>query len=133
MAGRHSHLNPVSVSSWRAPWWAATFPSRVDDTTLDTVSRSGPEVTSPSSQSPSSAPTSSPVNWRTPEAPIDASGTSTATRSASGSSASPRSAPTAAIRSASIAVTPGSSGLGNATVGKSGSGEDCSGTGWTSP
>ena len=58
---------------------------------------------------------------------------STATRSASGSRARPRSASTATIRAASRSVVPGSSGLGNATVGKSGSGTSCSATVWTSP
>ena len=53
----------------------------------------------------------------------------TATRSASGSTARPSWAPVAVIRAARRAVAPGSSGFGNETVGKSGSGCSCSAPG----
>ncbi len=46
----------MSVSAWAAPWASATRASSDDETTLETTSRPGPDVTSASSQSPSRAP-----------------------------------------------------------------------------
>ena len=72
----------------------------------------------------SSAPTSSPRSIRQP----CGSGTATAQRSASGSLATTMSAPLAAASAIARSIAPGSSGLGKATVGKSGSGCSCCST-----
>ena len=68
---------------------------------------------------PSSAPTWSPVRARQPPGAA-ASGTATASRSPSGSLAMTRSAPVSRASARARSSAPGSSGLGNATVGNAG-------------
>ncbi len=72
----------------------------------------------------SSAPTSSPRSIRQPSTV----GTATAQRSASGSLAITMSGWTSAAFAKARSIAPGSSGFGNATVGKAGSGSACSAT-----
>ena len=72
--------------------------------------------------SPNIAPNSSPRSMRQP---VTGSLTAAAHRSASGSFAITRSAPNVLAVSSAKSIAPGSSGLGNATVGKSGFGAAC--------
>lgn len=75
--------------------------------------------------SPNIAPNSSPLSIRQP---VKGSLTAAAHRSASGSFAITRSALKACAVSSAKSIAPGSSGFGNATVGKSGSGAHCAST-----
>ena len=75
--------------------------------------------------SPNIAPNSSPFSIRQP---VAGSLTAAAHLSASGSFAITRSASKLLAVSSAKSIAPGSSGLGNATVGKSGSGAACAST-----
>ncbi len=77
-----------------------------------------------SASSPRIAPSSSPESVRQPSA----SGIATAQRSASGSLAMINSAPVSVALVTARSRAPGSSGFGNDTVGKDGSGCSCSAT-----
>ncbi len=123
---RASHLKPVSVSSYGvSAGAAAAIRDSSDDDTI--VVANVPRAPLRTRCSASSAPTSSPRSIRQPAA-AEGAGTATAQRSASGSFAMTMSGPTRRAVANARSMAPGSSGLGNATVGKSGSGSACSGT-----
>ena len=84
-----------------------------------------PELLFRAIDSPSIAPNSSPLSIRQP---VTGSLTAAAHRSASGSFAITRSALNVLAVSSAKSIAPGSSGLGKATVGKSGSGAACAST-----
>lgn len=124
---RTSHLNPVSVSTWRPPRAGTSSDGSREDTIVDATTGATPAPPGPadpgsgsrSRWSASTAPVSSPSSIR--QRPPGARNP-TAQRSASGSNAIATSASISSASRSSRAVVAARSGLGESTVGKSGSG-----------
>eukprot|EP01139_Manchomonas_bermudensis_P023854 Amastigsp_a841639_12.p3 type:complete len:192 gc:universal Amastigsp_a841639_12:412-987(+) len=139
MAQLPIHLKPVRVVWNRAPTDAAKAPSICDETAVvikvhRSAGTSGCDLRNwVQARAPKITPSSLPLKMvHEPSACFSA----TARRSASGSVARmSRECAASAVSMASLSAPLPSSGLGNTTVGKSGSGSTCStvGTGWVSP
>ena len=122
---RAIHLKPVNVSAECTPWAAAIFDSNADDTSVVTTSRSSPVVL---------------AEQVVGEQPADLVATQPAPRAVGQRDRRAQpvgvgivgdrhvGADLARPRSSSRSIAPGSSGLGNDTVGNVPSGSNCSAT-----
>ncbi len=112
-------MKPVRVSSYGRFAFRAIRPRREEETIDSAKVPCAPRATR---WAASRAPTSSPRSIRQSSPSL----TATAQRSASGSLAMTRSGSVSRALAKARSMAPGSSGLGKATVGKSGSGSACS-------